>query len=197
MVRTAAIRGIRKHHLIIYSEEESMIKLLKSMDKFAKDNNLYRCFCGPSDSQATKLLHKLEWYNGNIEPYLCSNDNHRIKQKNTSPTQNEKDVTNYCSKVMENIANNADSKPVCCMDFLINDIGHNSLTQALTIEKAYNDDRIAGFMYCTYKTDVLLESNTQDLIELFEIHDQIFILKKEEVYKLHVTKENVHKLFLN
>ena len=60
MVRTAAIRGIRKHHLIIYSEEESMIKLLKSMDKFAKDNNLYRCFCGPSDSQATKLLHKLE-----------------------------------------------------------------------------------------------------------------------------------------
>ncbi|WP_415312747.1 hypothetical protein [Candidatus Nitrosocosmicus sp. FF01] len=83
------------------------------------------------------------------------------------------------------------------MDFLINDIGHNSLTQALTIEKAYNDDRIAGFMYCTYKTDVLLESNTQDLIELFEIHDQIFILKKEEVYKLHVTKENVHKLFLN
>jgi hypothetical protein len=35
------------------------------------------------------------------------------------------------------------------------------------------------------------------LIELFEMHDQIFILKEDEVYKLHVTKENVHKLFLS
>lgn len=188
---------VRKHHLIIYSDDESMIKLLKSMDKFAKDSNLYRCFCGPQDATATKLLNKLEWYDGTIEPYFYSNDNHPINQKNTSPTQNENDVVNYCNKMMENIAKNADSKSVCCVDFVINDIGHNSLSHALSIEKAYDDDRIGGFMYCTYKTDVLLESDTQDLIELFETHDQIFILKRDEVYKLHVTKENVHKLFLN
>lgn len=30
------------------------------------------------------------------------------------------------------------------------------------------------------------------MIELFEMHDQIFIIKGDEVYKLHVTKENVH-----
>jgi hypothetical protein len=35
------------------------------------------------------------------------------------------------------------------------------------------------------------------MIELFEMHDQVFILKGAEVYKLHTTKENVHKLFLN
>jgi hemin uptake protein HemP len=29
------------------------------------------------------------------------------------------------------------------------------------------------------------------------MHDQVFILKDGEVYKLHITKENVHKLFLN
>jgi hypothetical protein len=29
------------------------------------------------------------------------------------------------------------------------------------------------------------------------MHDQIFIVKDDEVYKLHITKENVHKLFLN
>jgi hypothetical protein len=132
-----------------------------------------------------------------VEPYFYSNNNRHIQQKNMSKSQNENDIMNYCSKVMENIANNADNKPVCCLDFLINDVGHSSLTQALAIEKAYDNDRIGGFMYCTYKTDVLLESNTQDLIELFETHDQIFILKKDEVYKLHVTKENVHKLFLN
>jgi hypothetical protein len=36
----------------------------------------------------------------------------------------------------------------------------------------------------------------QDLVELFEGHDQIFILKEEEVYKLHITKEIIHKTFL-
>jgi hypothetical protein len=43
----------------------------------------------------------------------------------------------------------------------------------------------------------LLNAEIKDMIELFEGYDQIFILKGDEVYKLHVTKENVHKLFLN
>jgi len=98
---------------------------------------------------------------------------------------------------MENIAKNANNRQVCCMDFLINDVGRASLKQALTIERIYDNDRIAGLMYCTYKTDNLLNSEIKDLIELFELHDQVFIVKGDEVYKLHITKENVHKLFLN
>lgn len=189
---------IKKHHLIIYSDDESMIKLLKSMDKFAQDSNLFRCFCGPSNNQVAKLLDKLEWYNGIVEPYFYPDDSDsvQIPQKKITQSKNDANILNYCGKVMENIANNAGNKPVCCVDFLINDVGHSSLTQALAIEKAYDNDRIGGLMYCTYKTDVLLESGTYDLIELFEAHDQIFILKKDEVYKLHVTRENVHKLFL-
>ena len=42
--------------------------------------------------------------------------------------------------------------------FLINDIGKDSFKQALTLEKAYDDNRIAGLMYCTYKTNNLLNS---------------------------------------
>ena len=30
---------------------------------------------------------------------------------------------------MENIVKHADNKPVCCMDFLINDIGKDSLNR--------------------------------------------------------------------
>jgi len=51
-------------------------------------------------------------------------------------------------------------------------------------------------MYCTYKTDTLLNVEIKDMIEIFEMHAQIFILK-DDVYKLHITEENVHKLFLN
>jgi len=44
---------------------------------------------------------------------------------------------------------------------------------------------------------IRLNSDLENLIELFEMHDQIFLLKNDEVYKLHISKENVHKLFLN
>lgn len=83
------------------------------------------------------------------------------------------------------------------MDFLINDIAKTSLKQALNIEQVYNDSRLPGLVYCSYNTDILLNSEIKNVIELFEMHDQIFLLKNDEVYKLHVTKENVHKLFLN
>ena len=98
---------------------------------------------------------------------------------------------------MENITINADNKQVCCMDFVINDIANSSLKQALNIEHVYEDGRITGLMYCMYKTPTLLNLEIKDMMELFEMHDQIFILDEHEVYKLHVTKENVHKLFLH
>ncbi len=56
---------------------------------------------------------------------------------------------------------------------------------------------MAGLMYCAYNTQTLLKTKIKDMIELFEGHDQIFILKGDEVYKLHLTKESVHNLFLN
>ena len=118
------------------------------------------------------------------------------KQKQNQ-SENNKNIMRYCSKVMENIGNNTNNKQVCCLDFLINDIAKSSLQQALTIEKAYDDSRIPGLMYCTYKTETLLSAEIKDLVELFEGYDQVFILKKDDVYKLHITKENVHKLFLN
>jgi hypothetical protein len=187
----------RKHHLIIYSDDEFMLGLLKSMDRLAKEGDLFKCFCGPPSSTSTELLSKLKWYNGTIEPYYYSGDVQDRKQQSHFQIQSQKNIMKYCGNVMENIANNSNGKQICCMDFLINDIAKSSLKQALTIEEAYNNSRIPGLMYCTYKTEILLNSEIKDMIELFEMHDQIFIVKDDEIYKLHVTKENVHKLFLN
>jgi hypothetical protein len=187
----------RKHHLIIYSDDEFMLGLLKSMDRLAKEGDLFKCFCGPPSSTSTELLSKLKWYNGTIEPYYYSGDVQDRKQQSHLQIQSQKNIMKYCGNVMENIANNSNGKQVCCMDFLINDIAKSSLKQALTIEEAYNNSRIPGLMYCTYKTEILLNSEIKDMIELFEMHDQIFVVKNDEIYKLHVTKENAHKLFLN
>jgi hypothetical protein len=142
----------------------------------------------------------MKWYNGTVIPYFYSNNvQNGIKkdqqQHNQIPSQ--KDVMKYCGNVMANFANNANNRQLCCMDFLINDVAKTSLKQALVIEEAYDTDRLSGLMYCTYKTENLLNSQIKNIIELFEMHDQVFILNDDEVYKLHVTKENVHKLFLN
>ena len=201
----------RKHHLVIYSDDESMLRLLKSMDKLAKEGNLFRCFFGPPRNPSIELLSRLKWYDGTVKPYPYSsvtqskNEQHelslqqqqQIQAQAQTQAQSQKNIMKYCGKVIENVVKNANNNQVCCMDFVINDVGKDSLRQALIVEKAYDDNRIAGLMYCTYKTNSLLNSEIKDLIELFEMHDQIFILKEDEVYKLHITKENVHKLFLS
>jgi hypothetical protein len=192
----------RKHYLVIYSDDESMIGLLKSMDRLAKESDLFRCFCGPPGSPETELLSKLKWYDGTVMPYYYhhyyTNDIHIAKRQQQQHRRNDKDITKYCRQVMTNIADGANNKQqLCCMDFLINDIAKSSLKQAMTVEQVYDNNRLSGLVYCNYRTENLLNSDIKSMIELFEMHDQIFILKDTEVHKLHITKENVHKLFLN
>ena len=185
----------RRHHLIMYSDDESMMRMLKSMDRLAKEGNLFRCFFGPPRSPSTELLCKHKWYNGTIEPYYYSSQ--KSKERQQIQIQSQKNIMKYCGKVIENVVKNASNKQVCCLDFLMDDVKKSSLKEALEIEKVYNDNRIAGLMYCAYKTDNLLNSEIKDLIELFEMHDEIFVLKEDEVYKLHIIKESVHKVFLS
>jgi hypothetical protein len=183
----------RKHDLIIYSDDDSMMRILRSMDRLAKEGSLFRCFFGPPHSPPSELLTKLSWYNGTVKPYYYSTQ----KSKDVHQIQSHKNIMKYCTKVIENVVKNASNKHVCCLDFLMNDVKKYSLRETLDIEKAYNDNRIDGLMYCAYKTDNLLNSEIKHPVELFELHDQIFVLNEGKVYKLHLTKENVHKLLLS
>ena len=196
--------GVRKkHHLIIYSDDRSMLQLIKSMDRLTIEDNLTRCFFGPPNNPSAKLLTKLNWYNATTMPYYYSPfpSSKSIENKKEididDPIRDQGSIEEYCNKVIENVIKNSRGKQICCLDFLMNDVHKDSLKQTLALEKAYDDDRLTGLMYCTYKSDNLFNSEITDLLELFEMHDQIFILRKNEVYKLHITKENIHKLFLN
>ena len=172
----------KKHHLILYDSDDSMVALLKSMDSLAKDSEWFRCYAGPPHSRVSRYINNLGWFEGTILPY---------------EPQNQNNVLKYCGATMERIAKSANNRQVCCMDFLINDVAKSSLKQAMTIEPAYDNDRISGFMFCTYRTDTLLNADMASILELFELHDQVFVLKESEVYKLHVTKESVHKFFIS
>ena len=185
----------KKHYLIIYSDHNSMLTLLKSMDRLAKDSDMFRCYCGPPRSPETIFLSKLKWYDGTPMPYYYRNDTPLAKEQKDA--RNRNDITKYCRQVITKIADGSDNKQLCCMDFLINDISKNSLKQAMIVEQLYDNNRLSGSMYCNYMTENLIHSDIKNMIELFEMHDQVFILKDTEVYKLHITKENIHKMFLN
>ena len=185
----------KKHYLVIYSDHDSMLALLKSMDRLAKESDMFRCFCGPPRSPETIFLSKLKWYDGTPMPYYYRNDTPLAKERKDGGNRN--DVTKYCRQVITKIADGSDNKQLCCMDFLINDISKNSLKQAMIVEQLYDNNKLSGSMYCNYMTENLINLDIKNMIELFEMHDQVFILKDTEVYKLHITKENIHKMFLN
>ena len=170
----------KKHDLIIYANDSSMQSLLRSIDRLAREGDWFRCFCAPPTHPMKKLFEKLEWYDGTISPY-------NSKQPN---------VGDYCGKVMERVAKEANKRLVCCTDFILGDVAKTNLKQAVKIERGYNEGRIPGLMFCPYRTESLLAAGIEDMMELFMEHDQIFILKSDELFKLHVSKENAHKLFL-
>ena len=171
----------RRHHLIIYDDDESIKSLLKSTDKLAKEGEWFRCFVSSPNFSLIDLLKNLEWF----DSILSLDENLK------------KDSMKYFINILQNILKNTNNKQICCIDFLIDDISNSSINEAINLEKSYNENRLEGIVFCAYKAKNLLGASMTDLIKIFDLHDQIFIIKKEKIYKLHLTKENVHKLILS
>ena len=90
----------------------------------------------------------------------------------------------YFSSIIDNMAKNADNMQVCCLDFLVDDIAKASMKKALAIEESYNDNRISGSVYCTYRTVTLLSSGIKNMLELLKLHDQVFLVNGDINYML-------------
>ena len=169
------------HDLLIYADEKSMNSFLKSLDRMANNEQWFKSFAAPPKHHSEKILSKLQWFNGTVKPY--------------SPYGDE--GSKYCGQVMDKIVKESKKKPLCCVDFVITDIANNSFGQAMELEKIYDESRLPGLMFCPYKSTDLMNSDITDLVELFMMHDRIFVVKNDDIYKLHITKESIHKIFLN
>jgi len=169
------------HDLLIYADEKSMNSFLKSLDRMTSKTEWFKSFVAPPKHHAEKTLSKLDWYNGTIKPY----------------TPHGKEGSRYCGQVIQKIVKESKKQPLCCVDFVITDIANNSFSHAMELEKQYDDARLPGLMFCPYKASDLMKSDITDMIELFLMHDRIFVIKNDDIYKLHITKESIHKIFLN
>ncbi|KEQ56714.1 hypothetical protein AAA799E16_01130 [Marine Group I thaumarchaeote SCGC AAA799-E16] len=169
------------HDLLIYSDEKSIDSFLKVLDRMTNDTEWFRSYAIPPKHNSEKTLLKLDWFNGTIKPYK----------------PHGKDGSKYCNKVIQNIVKSSEKRPLCCVDFVITDVAENSFSHAMELEKTYDNTRAPGLMFCPYKANDLIKSDITNMIELFLMHDRIFVLKNDEIYKLHITKESIHKIFLN
>ena len=170
------------HHLVLYSDGKSLTNLLRSLDYYAKKSDWFRCYFGSDENPELKTLEELKWHNGTIIPYETSTKN----------------MTSYCASVINKIVKKAKKQHVCCIDFILGDIASKkSLNQALKIEHEYNKNRVGGLMFCPYKTTDLFSAGIDYMVKLFEEHDQIFVLKDDKVYKLHLTLESIHKMIIS
>ncbi|WP_144734945.1 plasmid partition protein ParG [Candidatus Nitrosocosmicus arcticus] len=171
----------KRHHLLLYDNQESIQRLIKSLDKMTRDDEWFKCFVRSSNTSITDLLEKLEWFDGTIVPY--------------KPSQQDK--MKHIKQILQNISQHSNEKEICLVDFLVNDIASSSITEAIHLEKEYDKNRLEGLVFCAYEMNNLFNASTSEMIEMFESHDQVFILNNDQIFKLHLTKENIHKLFLS
>ena len=168
------------HDLLIYSDEKSIDNFLRALDRMANDSEWFKSYASPPAHHIEKTLSKLKWFNGTVKPYKVNDD-----------------ASKYCGQVIQKIAKASNKKPLCCVDFVITDIATNSFSNAMRLEKTYDESRLPGLMFCPYKSSDLMKSDIIDIIELFLMHDRIFVIKNDDVYKLNITKESIHKIFLS
>ena len=179
---TQSKRVPTKHDLILYADDESMISLIHSINGIAKNGDWFKAYCGPSSNIIVKNFNKNGWFNATILPY----------------EKISKNIKRYCSQVMKRITDEANGDLVCCLDFILSDmVKRYSLRKAMEIETEYNTSRSKGLMFCPYKIGDLFSTDLKDVMELFEMHDQSYILKQDYIYKIQVTRENIHHLFFN
>lgn len=171
----------KKHDLILYSDDESMSWLLRSIDRFLREGTWFRTYCAPRIHKPAGMLAKMDWYDSTVLPYVSEGKN----------------FGRYTAQIVDRIQKKAGRNPVCWFDFVIEDISKASLKEAIRLEAMYDGNRLPGMTFCNYRLETLLSAGVSDMLELFEHHDQVFILKDREIVKLHVTRETVQKLLLD
>ena len=169
------------HDLLIYSDEKSMNSFLKALDRMADKSQWFKSFVAPPNHHSEKIFSKLNWNNETVKPY----------------NPKGMDDLKYCGQLIQRLSKESEKKPLCCVDFVITDIAGSSFKKAMDIEKAYDESRLPGLMFCPYKANDLMNLGIGGMIELLMLHDRIFLVKDDDVYKLHMSKESIHKIFLN
>jgi len=178
-----------RHSLILYSDQISLKKILDEIDKLASDNWL-KSYCGPVEHLGIQILNKRKWFD------VTSNQYQEFLEK---PQEGGiKVLESINNKVIDEKSSRSNSKLLPLMvTFLVEDLAREeSVKKAAGVCKWYEGKSLPGITYCITNTRNVLGSSFDDLFELFNAHNGIFLIKSNKMYRLRMDDEQFYSLII-
>lgn len=168
-----------RHDLVLYSDDESLKYLLSKMDELTETNWSKIC-CGPPKHLGIQTLTKLNWLDGTIKPYEKFYQN---------PTE-------YAKKIVESVPKTPKGKQLLIAAFLTGDLARDSIKKSAKFCEWYDKKHVPGITHCIALTETIMQNKIEDILELFNCHEQIFVIKNKTLHRLRVTEENYYTLII-
>jgi hypothetical protein len=184
-------RNKHRHNLILYSDQISLKKLLDEIDKLASDNWL-KSYCGPANHSGIQILSKRKWFDaaGNYyKEFLGRPQETAIKVLDIIDSRIE-DRISSSNKI------NTSLLPLI-ITFLVEDISREeSVKKAAEVCEWYERKSVPGITYCIANTRNVLTGSFDDLFELFNTHNGVFLIKSNKIYRLRIDDEHFYSLLI-
>ncbi len=170
----------KQHHLVLYSDEESLLNFLKKIEDLTKQD-WNRITLGPESHQGKSYLKRKKWKDITIFPYA----------------QGLKNAEKYSSQVFDSANKETKDKKSMFIGFMTGDVAARySLKKSIELEKISNQKINNGIVFCPFNMKDLVGANMVELFDLINEHQKIFVLKENEVFELNLSKTNHLKLLL-
>ena len=180
-----------RHNLILYSDQMSLRKVLDEIDKLASDNWL-KSYCGQAEHPGIQILNKRKW--------VDAAEGIRYKEflENTQESMTKVLETN--SKIEHSRRNssrdNTSLLPLT-ISFLVEDLARKeSVKNAAEVCEWYETKSVPGIAYCVANTKNVLTGSFDDLFELFNAHNAVFLTKGNKIYRLRLDDEHFYSLLI-
>jgi hypothetical protein len=173
-----------RHNLILYSDETSLSKILSEIDKLASDN-WFKSFCGSANHSGIQILNKRKWFDATANSY-----DEFLERPQEAAT-----------KVLENINNEVVGSgrrllPLT-VAFLVEDlVRKDSVKKAAGFCEWYERKSTPGTTFCISNAKSVLTGSFDDLFNLFDAHNGVFLVKNNKIYRLRLDDEHFYSLLI-
>lgn len=179
-----------RHNLILYSDQSSLRKVLDEIDKLASDNWL-KSYCGPTKHSGIQILNNKKWFDATANHYEEFFENPQETGIKVLETINSKIEDSSRSG-----RNNTKLSPLT-VTFLVEDLARKeSVKKAAGVCEWYESKSVPGITYCISNTRNVLAGSFDDLFELFNAHNGVFLIKSNKIYRLRMDDEHFYSLLI-
>src|SRR6476469_9355747 len=169
-----------RHNLILYDNEKTLSKLLDEIDKLASDN-WFKSSCGSAKHYGMQYLNKRKWFDATAGNYDKLVENPQVTG----------------NKVLEIIGNKVGNKFPLTVAFLVEDLARKeSVRKAVGFCEWFENKFLPGITYCIANTKNIISGSFDDLFDLFNVHNAMFLIKGNQLYRLRLDEERFYSLLI-